>query len=174
MLVHSFVTVRHVVRFCRRTFVAMSKNDEKWIGGLDVGTQSSRFVIFNQQGHCIAQHQVKLPTSYPNEGWVEQNPEEMFSTATKAMNHVLEDLLSQNLLSDPSELPSKLQGIGITNQRETTILWDKHSGEPLHPAIGIQFYIYEFSVFLLSHFFFFFFFFVWFSLERYSMSGYCG
>jgi len=50
-------------------------------------------------------------------------------------NHVLEDLLSQNLLSDPSELPSKLQGIGITNQRETTILWDKHSGEPLHPAI---------------------------------------
>ena len=101
----------------------------KYILALDQGTTSARAILFNREQNILAIRQHELTQHYPHEGWVEQDPMEIWSTQYAAMFEVL-------AAADIS--PADVAGIGITNQRETTILWDKMTGRPIHNAIVWQ------------------------------------
>ncbi len=101
----------------------------KYILALDQGTTSSRAILFDSEQNILAIRQHELTQHYPHEGWVEQDPMEIWSTQYAAMLEVL-------AAADVS--PSDVAGIGITNQRETTILGDKNTGRPIHNAIVWQ------------------------------------
>ena len=96
---------------------------------IDQGTTNSRAIIFDREGHLISQHEAPLNQSFPHDGWVEQDPLEMFQ---------LSILCCQEALKKAKLTANDIAAIGISNQRETTILWDKKSGEPIYPAIVWQ------------------------------------
>ena len=99
------------------------------IMALDQGTTSSRTVLVNRQGRIIAQANAPLTCHYPQTGWVEQNALEIWSTQLQTIQQVLEQ----------SEVdPQEVVAIGITNQRETTVVWDRQTGQPLAPAVVWQ------------------------------------
>ena len=96
---------------------------------IDQGTTSSRAILFGDDGSILKTCQMEFEQIYPKPGWVEHNPEEIWET-TKS---VLKALYHSDITKK-----HKIRGIGITNQRETTILWDKKSGKPLYNAIVWQ------------------------------------
>ncbi len=96
---------------------------------IDQGTTSSRAIIFNDQFEIIAQAQQEFEQFFPQSGWVEHDPEEIWSSTLSTCRQALE----QSGLS-----PSDIAAIGITNQRETTIIWDKETGKPVYKAIVWQ------------------------------------
>ena len=102
---------------------------EKYIMALDQGTTSSRCIIYNKKGEIISMAQKEFEQIYPNPGWIEHNPMEIWSSqyavAMEAM--ALSGLSNENI-----------HAIGITNQRETTIVWDKKTGKPVYNAIVWQ------------------------------------
>lgn len=99
------------------------------IMAIDQGTSSSRVIIFDTQGRVIAAVAHEFDMTFPADGWVEQNPEVIWRTTLAAGR----DALDKAGLSG-----SDIAAIGITNQRETTLTWDRQSGRPLHPAIVWQ------------------------------------
>jgi len=102
---------------------------KKYILALDQGTTSCRCIIFDYNQNIIFQSQKEFQQYYPQSGWVEHSPMEIFS----CQYEVLMEALTQ------SNIPAKeIAGIGITNQRETTILWDKDTGQPIYNAIVWQ------------------------------------
>lgn len=102
---------------------------KKYILALDQGTTSSRAILFNKSGEIVAQKQKEFPQIFKENGYVEHNPNDIWSSLLSAAREVL---LSKNL--DAGDISS----IGITNQRETTIIWDKETGEPVYNAIVWQ------------------------------------
>ncbi len=96
---------------------------------IDQGTTSTRAILFDGDGGQRASAQRQLPQIFPRDGWVEHDPEEIW----KATLEVCRSVLSEDGIE-----PQAVAGIGITNQRETTILWDRASGRPLHNAIVWQ------------------------------------
>ncbi len=96
---------------------------------IDQGTSSSRVIIFDAQGREVAVSQYEFDMSFPADGWVEQDPEVIWQTTLRAGR----DALARADLGG-----ADIAAIGITNQRETTLVWDRHSGECLHPAIVWQ------------------------------------
>lgn len=96
---------------------------------IDQGTSSSRAIVFTAEGTIVGQGQIDFDMSFPADGWVEQDPEVLWQTTVEAVRQAL--TAAQVNASD-------LVGLGITNQRETTLLWDKASGECLYPAIVWQ------------------------------------
>lgn len=101
------------------------------VGAIDEGTSSARFIVFSPRtSEVVVVHQVGLKQLYPQEGWVEQDPKEIMSVVEECIQGAVEKL--QALEIEPSDIIA----IGITNQRETTIAWDRDTGEPLHNAIG--------------------------------------
>lgn len=101
----------------------------KFILSLDQGTTSSRAILFNHQGEMVAAAQKEFQQHFPKPGWVEHDANEIWDTILYCMNDVL-----KKTDIDPSEIA----GIGITNQRETTVVWDKHTGQPIYNAIVWQ------------------------------------
>ncbi len=101
----------------------------KFILAIDQGTTSTRAVLFDEQGHLIGVSQKELQLSYPHNGWVEQNPEDIWQDTQYVCRGVMEQF---------SVHPSNIIGIGITNQRETTVVWDRKTGEPIYNAIVWQ------------------------------------
>lgn len=99
------------------------------IAAIDQGTTSTRTMIFDEAGAPVASHAVDLPQHYPQDGWVEHDAEEIF-------RHTVETLRAA--LKQADIAPKDLAGIGITNQRETTILWERKTGRPLARAIVWQ------------------------------------
>jgi glycerol kinase len=99
------------------------------MAALDQGTTSTRFMIFDRQGRVLAREQKEHRQSYPRPGWVEHDPREILANARELMGAALE----RSGLDFRSIL-----GLGITNQRETLVVWDAVTGEPLHPAIVWQ------------------------------------
>ena len=96
---------------------------------LDQGTTSSRAILFDEKGKLVETAQREFRQIYPRPGWVEHDPREIFSTQREVAREALEK----------KKIPLKdLMAIGITNQRETTIVWDRQSGEPIHNAIVWQ------------------------------------
>lgn len=103
--------------------------DRQYLLAIDQGTTSSRAILFNQHSHLIGSHGISLTQSFPELGWVEQNPEEMFNNTVKCCHEVLKKV---------GISVSAVVAIGISNQRETTIIWDKKTGKPIYPAIVWQ------------------------------------
>ncbi|HID83986.1 MAG TPA: glycerol kinase [Anaerolineaceae bacterium] len=102
---------------------------KKYVGAVDQGTTSTRFMIFDREGQVIGIHQLEHEQIYPQPGWVEHNPMEIWERTQQVIKGALE-----KAGVDPSELAA----IGVTNQRETTIVWDKNTGKPYYNAIVWQ------------------------------------
>jgi glycerol kinase len=101
----------------------------KYIAAIDQGTTSTRFIVFNHEGHVLAVEQKEHKQIYPKPGWVEHDPLEIWAR----MREVMAGVLSKNGIK-----PREIDAIGITNQRETTVLWDKKTGQPIYNAIVWQ------------------------------------
>lgn len=102
---------------------------ETYIAALDQGTTSSRAILFNRAGEIVARAQYPFRQIYPQPGWVEHDPMEIWATEKRALAEVV----------DAAHIdPKQIAAIGITNQRETTILWDRTTGQPVHNAIVWQ------------------------------------
>ncbi len=102
---------------------------EKYIIALDQGTTSSRAIIFNKKVQKISTSQREFQQIFPKPGWVEHNPEDIFISQLSVMK---EAIMKADLK------PEQIEAIGITNQRETIILWDKNTGKPVYNAIVWQ------------------------------------
>lgn len=102
---------------------------EKYIIAMDQGTTSSRAIIFDKNQQMIGHSQKEFTQIYPKEGWVEHDPMEIWAS----QYGVLQEVLAQNNLTQEN-----IAAIGITNQRETTIIWDKSTGIPVYNAIVWQ------------------------------------
>lgn len=96
---------------------------------LDQGTSSSRSIVFDAAGHIVAQAQRELNQIYPQPGWVEHDPQEIWRTQLATAREVL---LKAGIEA------KDVRAIGITNQRETTVVWNRRTGQPIHHAIVWQ------------------------------------
>jgi len=122
---------------------------EVFVGSIDQGTTSTRFLIFNKSGEPVASHQIEFKQYYPQPGyaerpdstvlggistnsrsrWHEHDPLEIISSVEQCIDGAVKDLESQGHAS------SSIKAVGITNQRETTVVWNHETGEPLYNAI---------------------------------------
>ncbi|HLU23817.1 MAG TPA: glycerol kinase GlpK [Bacillaceae bacterium] len=102
---------------------------EQYIMALDQGTTSSRAILFDHNGEIFHTSQIEFKQYFPQPGWVEHNANEIWSSVLAVIARVL---------SEKNVKPEQVVGIGITNQRETTVLWDKNTGEPIYHAIVWQ------------------------------------
>jgi glycerol kinase len=101
----------------------------KFVGAIDQGTTSTRFIVFDRQGQIIAAAQKEHQQIYPKPGWVEHDAEEVWRNTQAVISLAL----------NKAELkPSDLRSVGLTNQRETTLLWERSTGRPLHNALVWQ------------------------------------
>src|SRR5450830_329273 len=103
--------------------------DMTYLLALDQGTSSSRSIVFDAQGHVVAQAQQELPQIYPQPGWVEHSPLLIWQTQLDTARAVLQKAGLQ---------ASDIHALGITNQRETTVVWNRKTGQPIHNAIVWQ------------------------------------
>ena len=101
----------------------------KYIVAFDQGTTSSRAVLFDKKGDIVGIAQQEFTQFFPRPGWVEHDPEEIWNSQLSVF---------RQLLADHQVHPEEIAGIGITNQRETTVVWDRHTGEPVMHAIVWQ------------------------------------
>jgi len=104
-------------------------NPKKYILSIDQGTTSSRGVLFDSDYQIVAIGQKEFTQFFPNSGWVEHDPEEIWVSTLESCN---------NAISKAKIEPNQIVSIGITNQRETTVVWDKETGEPIYNAIVWQ------------------------------------
>ncbi|MBL7006626.1 MAG: glycerol kinase, partial [Spirochaetia bacterium] len=102
---------------------------QQYIGAIDQGTTSTRFILFNEKGEIIASHQLEHRQIFPQPGWVEHNPMEIWNNTVLAIS---ETLKKSGTTAD------QISGIGITNQRETVVAWDPKTGKPCWNAIVWQ------------------------------------
>ena len=101
----------------------------KYILSIDQGTTSTRSIVFNNKFEIVSFDQIELKQYFPKDGCVEHDPKEIFETVLKT---------SKNAIKKSNIKPTDISAIGITNQRETTVLWDKETGEPVYKAIVWQ------------------------------------
>jgi glycerol kinase len=104
-------------------------NSKKYIGAIDQGTTSSRFIVFDRKGNIVSLAQKEHEQIYPKPGWVEHNPEEIWQNTQE----VIAQALQKGGLA-----AGDLAAVGITNQRETAVVWNKKTGKPLYNAIVWQ------------------------------------
>ncbi|MBQ6020750.1 MAG: glycerol kinase GlpK, partial [Clostridia bacterium] len=101
----------------------------KFILALDQGTTSSRTIVFNKKGEIVSKMQYEFPQIYPQAGWVEHDPMDILKSQMRSL---------ADTMIEGSIKAKDVVGIGVTNQRETTILWDKTTGQPVYNAIVWQ------------------------------------
>ncbi|MFD2703390.1 glycerol kinase GlpK [Paenibacillus shunpengii] len=102
---------------------------EQYIMSLDQGTTSSRAILFNKKGEIVYTAQREFPQYFPQPGWVEHNPSEIWSSILAVI---------ATCLAEAEVKPAQIAGIGITNQRETAVVWEKDTGHPVYNAIVWQ------------------------------------
>ncbi len=107
----------------------MKSNKQGYILSFDQGTTSSRAIIFNHEGHIIAQAHKPITQYYPEPGWVEHDPEEIWETQLS---------VARDAIQAAGIKAEEIVSIGISNQRETVVVWDKDSGRPVYKAIVWQ------------------------------------
>ena len=101
----------------------------KYVGAVDQGTTSTRFMIFDHSGQVVAFDQKEHEQIYPKPGWVEHDPNEIWTRTQEVIS---------GALAKAGIGASDLAAVGITNQRETTVVWDRRSGKPYYNAIVWQ------------------------------------
>jgi glycerol kinase len=101
----------------------------RYIGAIDQGTTSSRFIVFDRAGQIVACAQEEHDQIYPKPGWVEHDPEEIWRRTQSVV---------ASAMKAAGLVPGDLAAIGITNQRETTVVWNKKSGKAVYNAIVWQ------------------------------------
>ena len=99
----------------------------KFVLALDQGTTSSRSILFDEMGQAVHSAQREFKQHFPESGWVEHDPEEIWESQRATMEEVVGKVEE-----------GSIAGIGITNQRETTVVWDAETGEAIHNAIVWQ------------------------------------
>ena len=97
---------------------------KKYVLALDQGTTSSRAILFDKSGAVVSSAQREFPQHFPKEGWVEHSPADIWESQREVM-----------LKAASAAKADEIAAIGITNQRETTLLWDRRTGKPLYNAI---------------------------------------
>lgn len=97
-----------------------------YVLALDQGTSSSRALIFDQQAQVVGLAQCEFAQHYPQPGWVEHDPDEIWCSQLQ---------VARQALAEARLGPEQIQAIGITNQRETTVVWERASGRPIDPAL---------------------------------------
>ncbi|MFB6228579.1 MAG: glycerol kinase GlpK [Halobacteriales archaeon] len=102
---------------------------DSYVGAIDQGTTGTRFMVFDHEGQVVANAYKKHEQIYPESGWVEHDPVEIWENTKEVVNSGLDDAGLD---------ATQLEAIGITNQRETTIVWDKGNGKPVHNALVWQ------------------------------------
>ena len=102
---------------------------KKYVIAMDQGTTSSRAIVFDRRGNIVSLMQHEFRQHYPRPGWVEHDPMDIWSTQMGVAMEAMQRIEAQ---------PSDIAAIGITNQRETTIVWDARTGAPVYPAIVWQ------------------------------------
>ena len=103
--------------------------EPKTIIAIDQGTTSSRAILFTEHGEILAQKSAEFPQIFPQDGWVEHDPEDIWSTTVE---------VTQAMMTEADDRNTTPIAIGITNQRETAIIWDRTTGKPIHNAIVWQ------------------------------------
>ncbi|MGN6612598.1 MAG: FGGY family carbohydrate kinase, partial [Angustibacter sp.] len=101
----------------------------EYVGAVDQGTTSTRFMIFDHSGNEVARHQLEHTQVMPKPGWVEHNPVEIWERTSSVL---------QTVMNGQGLQASDLAALGITNQRETTVVWNKRTGRPYYNAIVWQ------------------------------------
>jgi glycerol kinase len=101
----------------------------KYILALDQGTTGSAALVFDEEGSLVASVDREIAQSYPQPGWVEHDPQEIFATTVS---------VGRDALASAGVRPADVAAIGITNQRETTVVWDAATGSPIYPAVVWQ------------------------------------
>ena len=102
---------------------------KKYILSIDQGTTSSRGVLFDSNYQIVSIGQKEFTQFFPNSGWVEHDPEEIWQSTLESCNEAI---------SKANIEPTQIASIGITNQRETTVVWNKETGKPIYNAIVWQ------------------------------------
>ncbi len=102
---------------------------ERYILALDQGTTSSRAILFDKEGHPVSSAQQEIRQHYPQPGWVEHDAGEIWASILAVIAHAI---------SGAGIGPEQIEAIGITNQRETAVIWDRHTGQPIHHAVVWQ------------------------------------
>src|SRR5579871_6464011 len=103
--------------------------DKQYILAIDQGTTSSRAMLFDKEGNVAGVAQREFPQIFPQPGWVEHNPREIMTSVLTTITEVM---------NNTGTKASQVVGIGITNQRETALVWDKNTGQPIYNAIVWQ------------------------------------
>src|SRR5690606_1168261 len=102
---------------------------EEYIMSIDQGTTSSRAILFDKSGKIVEIGQKEFKQYFPQSGWVEHDANEIW---TSVLSCIAEVMIKADIE------PKQIKGIGITNQRETTVVWDKHTGKPIYKALVWQ------------------------------------
>ncbi|XP_062154647.1 glycerol kinase [Alnus glutinosa] len=108
----------------------MSNKEAAYVGSIDQGTTSTRFIIYDRSARPVGSHQIEFTQFYPEAGWVEHDPMEILESVRVCIAKAID-----KATADGHNVDSGLKAIGLTNQRETTLLWSKSTGYPLHNAI---------------------------------------
>ena len=107
----------------------MSAQPRNFILALDQGTTSSRSILFDHSGKIHASASREFKQHFPKPGWIEHDPMDIWSS---------QKATAEEVLTESGVTPSDLAALGITNQRETTIVWERATGDPVYPAIVWQ------------------------------------
>jgi glycerol kinase len=107
----------------------------KYVAAIDQGTTSTRFIIFDHGGNIVAVDQKEHRQIYPKPGWVEHDPLEILERTQEVIQGALKKASRQYTMSVTSD---QIAAVGVTNQRETTVVWDKKTGKPIYNAIVWQ------------------------------------
>ena len=107
----------------------MSQDEPRYLGALDQGTTSTRFMVFDRSGKVVAAAQKEHEQIYPQPGWVEHDPAEIWRKTLEVIDEAC---------AKAGVGPGEIASVGITNQRETAVVWDKRTGEPVYNAIVWQ------------------------------------
>jgi len=120
----------HYHRYYSSSSRSPSSFMKPFIGAIDQGTSSTRFILFDKNGDTLLSHQVPLTQHYPHPGWVEHDGKEILDSVNICIEKVMEEFHQKNYGTKED-----IKAVGITNQRETTVAWDKNTSKPLHNAI---------------------------------------
>jgi len=127
------IDLHPVMLYNKRRSIEFSRSEvlqmHKYLMALDQGTTSSRSIVFDLSGRIVASAQNEFPQIFPRDGWVEHDPEDIWNTQLAVAREAMKKARAE---------AADFYGIGITNQRETTIVWDRVTGKPVYNAIVWQ------------------------------------